>query len=471
MATIVCQRTIWEDMEREVPPGLRDVEVFLSVLSEVDGDLVRQLREKRRHGRNDLRVSAMWNLIAVNAYLRHGKFSELLGELRRNSDLARILGFEEIGPNQYRIPSSSALSRLHVKLKSKQYLEKVEEVFARTVSLLQAEYPELGENSALDASDVRTHAQPGRKASKKKEENSAEAGTENEEEKPSSDPEASWSVKTKKWEDGEGKQRKETKSTFGYKLYVNCDVDIPAILSLDVTTGSASDHKMAMPMLDAAQQNLGAEGKIKTMAMDKGFDSEENVRQAHHRGVAAIVPVREVPDNLQSKPTEDREEAVSPGGNVVYDRYTGDVFCYDTSRGAGEEPERRKMKYAGFEATRECHKFRCPLGALAATNCGAFRSCAAGSSGNQGRQIRVSMETDCRRFAPVYPQSHRWKRLYNGRSAVERINSYVKGVLRLEDHCLRGKNAITLRSLLAATTLNLRTVISLRQAKVQSEAA
>ena len=81
------------------------------------------------------------------------------------------------------------------------------------------------------------------------------------------------------------------------------------------------------------------------------------------------------------------------------------------------------------------------------------------------------MKTDYRRFAPVYPRSKRWKRLYNGRSAVERINSYLKEVLKLEQHCLRGKNAIKLRVLLAGITLNARTLIGVRKAALASQAA
>ncbi len=133
---------------------------------------------------------------------------------------------------------------------------------------------------------------------------------------------------------------------------------------------------------------------METVAMDKGFDSEENVREAYNRDVAAIVPVREVPENLDSQPKEDREEPLSPGGNIVYDRYTGEVACYERSGNENEEPERRPMIYAGFEADRSSHKFRCPLGSSAATECAAFHSCAAGSSGSQGRQVRISMKTD-----------------------------------------------------------------------------
>ena len=98
-----------------------------------------------------------------------------------------------------------------------------------------------------------------------------------------------------------------------------------------------------------------------------------------------------------------------------------------------------------------------------------FECCAAGPSGCQGRQVRVSVETDWRRFAPVYPRSKRWKRLYNGRSAVERINSYLKEVLGLERHAVRGRNAIKLRVLLSSISLNVRTLMSLRRKVAVSE--
>ena len=81
------------------------------------------------------------------------------------------------------------------------------------------------------------------------------------------------------------------------------------------------------------------------------------------------------------------------------------------------------------------------------------------------------MEKDYRRFAPVYPRSKRWERLYNGRTAVERVNSYLKEVLRLEQHCLRGKAAISVRVLLASITLNLRTLVALRALKAQKQQA
>ncbi len=443
------QATIWDELERELPPALREVQAFLDVI-DID-DLVTDLEKERGHGRDDYPVRAMLKLVLVQPYLRHGKFSQLLGELKRNGDLARLLGFNEIGPNHYQTPDASAMSRFHTKLKEPRYLERFEFLLKATVQLLKLEEPELGKHSALDTSDVRTHGKPTRKG-------------QDGQERPSSDSAASWSVKTKRWEDGQGVVREETKSTFGYKAGFCVDTEVPAVLSVKTVTGKAPDHDLALPLLDAAAENVG-KGGIETCAMDKAFDSEENIKGAHARGIAGIIPIRDVPKNLQELPPEDRELVVV--GNIVRDRYSGEVACYE-ARGK-DKPERRVMVYGGFEADRESHKFRCPLGVAAEGCCSAFATCGAGSCGKNGRQVRITMETDPRRFAPVYPGSKRWQRLYNGRSAVERVNSYVKEVLRLEDHCLRGKAAISLRVLLAAVTLNVRTLLALRAAKQEEK--
>jgi hypothetical protein len=472
MARIIRQTTIWQQLERELPPGLEEVQEFLRCLSEFDEELVRKLELKRGHGRADHPVRAMWNLLATSLYLRDRRFSDLLGELRRNSDLARLLGFREIGPNRYDLPSDSALSLFHVKLKEN-YLEQVQAVFHRTVEALGSEHPEFGKHTALDSSDVRSHARPARKPRATEEEgkkDETETGETGEKKSESSDPEASWSVKTKRWKDNQGKKREEKKCTFGYKLVGVTDTTIPALCAVDVVTASASDQNLAVPLIDASRDNL-RDSRMKTVAMDKGFDSEENVVEAHSRGVAAIVPVREVPEKLESQPREDREVPLSRGSNVVYDRYSGEVACYEAAANANEEPTRRPMTYAGFESGRDAHKFRCPLGGAAATACRSFGSCAAGPSGSQGRQVRIPMKTDPRRFGPVYPRSKRWKRLYNGRSAIERINSYLKEVLQLENHCLRGKSAIKLRVLLASITLNVRTLTALRRQAAVAKAA
>ena len=444
------QRTVWSllSADRKLAPGLLEVKAFLDVLEECDQEVVEALVEDRGHGRDDYPVLAMWGLLAVKLFLRKGWFSDLRAELRRNADFARLLGFKERLPGEFDLPDASAISRMHTKLKSDEYQARIKRVQEKTVELLRREDPTIGKHTAEDSTDVRTHGHAARHQG------------DPELEKPSTDPEATWSVKTKRWVNKEGEKREETKSTFGYKACLNVDVGQPVVIEVRTVTGSTSDQHLAKPVLQGAVGIVGP-GVMETCAMDKGFDSTEIVDGAYRDlGVAAVVPVRDVPEKLEEQPREDREVALEPGGNVVRDIYTGEIACYEQTKSA--EPIRRQMSYAGFEKDRESHKFRCPLGAAAGASCSTFGTCSAGPCGQQGRQVRVEMKTDIRRFAPIYPRSKKWQRHYNGRSAVERVNSYLKEVLRLEDHCLRGLKTISLRVLLAAITLNLRTLMAIR---------
>lgn len=447
----VRQATVWPLLktDADLPPGLEETKSFLEVLEECDQEIVAALRADRgRRGRDDYPVEAMWRLMAVQLFLRKGYFTDLLGELRRNADLARLLGFEEKLPGRFDLPSQSAVSRMHAKLKGERYAGLIKRMQEKTVELLRQEDPTIGVHTAQDSTDVRTHGHPARHEG------------DPEKEQPATDPEASWSVKTKVRRGKDGTKREETRSTFGYKAVLNVDVNQPVVIDVAVVTGSTSDQELSTPLLEGAVRILGP-GVMETCAEDKGFDSTENIREAYRDlGVVLVVPTRDVPQDLATLPPEDREVPLEPGGNIVRDIYTGEIACYEAT-GDGDL-RRRELKYAGFERDRETHKFRCPLGAAAASSCSAYARCSAGSCGQAGRQVRVPLETDLRRFAPVYPRSKRWKRLYNGRSAAERVNSYLKGVLRLEIHCLRGLDAIRLRALLAATTLNIRTLLVLR---------
>lgn len=450
------QGTVWQIIKGDgmVPPGLQDVSEFLEALGECDQELVTALEvERGPRGRDDYPVEATWWLAAVQLFLRRGRASDLLAEIRRNADFARLLGFREQLPGDFDLPSESVFSRFLTKLRRDAYLARIKQIQENTVQLLRREDPSIGTHTATDTTDVRTHGHPTRHEGDPAKEKAA------------TDPEASWSIKTKRRKGRDGAMIEETKKTFGYKAALNVDVEYPVVIEAMTVTGATSDQHLAMPLLEGSVRILGP-GVMETCAADKGFDSEENIKNAYRdHGVAMIVPVRDVPENLERLPPEDREEPLEPGGNVVFDRYSGEVACYESLPSGEKKQERRSMDYGGFEADRETHKFRCPLGEAASSQCSAFNTCSAGPCGKQGRQVRVPMSTDLRRFAPIYPRSKQWKRLYNGRSAVERVNSYLKDVLPLADHSLRGLKAISLRVQMAAITLNLRTLLVLRAAR------
>lgn len=112
--------------------------------------------------------------------------------------------------------------------------------------------------------------------------------------------------------------------------------------------------------------------------------------------------------------------------NLTYD-YKGTVFCHCPTTG-----EIRSMSHNGFEKDRETLKYTCPARAYGieckgAAKCPMFQ-----------KSVRIPLEEDVRVFTPVARSSHKWKRLYNKRSSVERVNSRIDGAYGFEKHYIKG---------------------------------
>ena len=63
--------------------------------------------------------------------------------------------------------------------------------------------------------------------------------------------------------------------------------------------------------------------------------------------------------------------------------------------------------------------------------------------------LKLPIMQDPRRHPPVPRESKKWGRLYRLRTAVERVNSRVKGLLGLGKIMVRGIAKVTVRSLLS----------------------
>ena len=59
--------------------------------------------------------------------------------------------------------------------------------------------------------------------------------------------------------------------------------------------------------------------------------------------------------------------------------------------------------------------------------------------------MRIPLATDRRIFVPIARSSYKWKRMYNGRTAAERVNSRIALSFGFEKHFIRGKAKMTLR--------------------------
>jgi hypothetical protein len=99
------------------------------------------------------------------------------------------------------------------------------------------------------------------------------------------------------------------------------------------------------------------------------------------------------------------------------------------------------MAFCGFEKERKTLKYKCPSAAYG-TQCKGYVQC---SEGTKGKIVRIPLETDRRIFVPIARNSYKWRRFYNGRTTVERVNSRIDLSFGFEHHCIRGKAKMTLR--------------------------
>jgi hypothetical protein len=98
----------------DLPPGLLEVKSHLERLGECDEEVVEALEAERGdHGRDDYPASATWRLVAIAPFLRQGRFSDVLGELGRNADLARVIG---LGAAFSQHPSTRDVTSIEVML-------------------------------------------------------------------------------------------------------------------------------------------------------------------------------------------------------------------------------------------------------------------------------------------------------------------------------------------------------------------
>jgi transposase, IS5 family len=172
--------------------------------------------------------------------------------------------------------------------------------------------PELGENVAIDASDMAAYANGQRFASK---------GGRERPDSEFSDPDASWghrsAVSTRK---GGG--------FYGYRLHMAVDTATDLPLAWSVETAKAHESTMVAPLLD----RVGTLGICpETCAMDKGYDIERVYGECAERGVAPVIPVRQTP-------------SVKRGEH-------GAPYCFHGPR-----------KFAGADYARGATKWRCPVG-------------------------------------------------------------------------------------------------------------
>jgi len=394
-----------------IQPLLFDFEAFIAlkgsdrlvmVLEALDAErLISALGREHWTGRNGYSIRGMWAGLIAGVLHRCRSIAEVVRLLERNKDVRTVCGF----PGKDAVPSEDALGRFLKKVVGHEEL--LEESFEGLVEKLRQLLPGFGAKLVVDSTDIKAYSNGHRRSP--------------------SDPDARWGAKgaghhsgpradAGRGSAGEGKKR-DLYWWFGYKLHLVVDSLYELPLSFVITPANEADTSQMKALLKKAVPDE-PQAKPEAVIADKGYDSQDNCRMVFKEYRAApIIPIRERDDmqqpdicNAKGTPT------CSCGLEMVFWGRDGNYLKYRCPQAVGKGQCRSR--------------FRC-------------------TNSPYGYVLKLPIMEDPRRHPPVPRESKKWQRLYRLRSAVERVNSRVKGLLGLDKITVRGIAKVTVRSLLS----------------------
>lgn len=391
----------WDELDDS--PTLKDIQQILAALP--DHKLLAALQTARGKGRNDYPIRVLWGASILRVVLRHVHLEDCLAELRRNVGLRKLIGIE----HESQVPNAWNMSRFEETLGEEPQRTLLQEIFNVLIQRLGVAVPDLGENTAGDATALNARRKQSEAAQKKE----LAAGL----------PQASGGRKEYKEDDGTVTKVVEW---FGFKLHLLVDVKHEVPLSYHITDTKAGDGETLPIILKQAQQNL-PEHRMKTLAYDKAADTNDVHALLNEEAIKPIIEIRSL--------WKEMPERMLPGhdgnSNIVYHE-DGSVHCYDR---VSEPMVKHPMAYIGHEPERETIKYRCPA-KHEGWNCPMAEICNAGLS--YGKTVRVPREIDLRRFPPLPRATKKFEELYKGRTAVERVNARAKLFWGVDDGNVTG---------------------------------
>lgn len=390
----------WECLEDS--PTVKTIKQLLEVIP--DERLLESLRAARGKGRDDVPVRVAWGVLLLSVALRQPTIEHCLAELRRNESLRKLIGI----PSEDAVPQKWNLSRFLDRLGEEPHLGHLHEIFDALIRRLGEAVPDLGRDTAGDATSLNAR----RKRARSREEELKEGL-----------PQASGG--RKEYSDDEGKVTKVVE-WFGFKLHLLVDVKHEVSLAYKITDTKAGDGETLPDILAEAQRNLPPQ-RIRTLAYDMAADTNEVHKLLSRAGITPLIENRSL--------WKEEPERMLPGhdgnSNIVYDE-SGTVYCYDR---VSSPMVRHQMSYIGHEPARQTLKYRCPA-MHEGWECPMSKVCNAGKT--YGLTVRVPRQVDLRRFPALPRATKKFERMYKGRTAVERVNARLKIFWGADDGNLTG---------------------------------
>jgi hypothetical protein len=166
-----------------------------------------------------------------------------------------------------------------------------------------------------------------------------------------------------------------------------------------MTTANKDEKAEMVKLIETMPKKM--KERAYTLSLDRGYDSIDMIKAIKGAGIVPVVDIRNCWKD--GEPTRQYKNT-----DIVYD-YRGNVYIIE------DNGTQTKMKYVGYDKQKKCLRYS-----------------------NKGKTYKIYISYDERVFLPIARDSIKFGRLYNGRTAVERLNGRIDRDFRFEDHSIRG---------------------------------
>ncbi|MGM8214263.1 IS1182 family transposase [Bacillaceae bacterium W0354] len=204
------------------------------------------------------------------------------------------------------------------------------------------------------------------------------------------------------------KKNSEGKNEFwyGYKAHLAVGSSSHYILQTLLSSGNLNDGKAAIPLLKGIQ---GLQlPNIRYLTMDAGYDFEAIYKQVYRMGQQSVIAY-----NKRNEPEP-----------IGFDKHFAPT-CF----------REHSYRYDSYDAKYETLKYTRPKECV---------DCPLANDGICQKVFKMKITKDLRKYTAPARGSKAWDKIYNQRTAVERVNAYLKGYFQLNNVRYRsGKRAKT----------------------------
>lgn len=387
---IITQISIFDYSKIEILGDLERCKLLIDNIS--DEKIVKKLIEIRGKGRNDYPIIALWNSILIMPLIECSTVEQLRRELSRNRDLRKLCGFRDAEYYYGKcklVPPPKSYTNLFKNLKNIEPLLK--ECFNELRDFMYDNLKDFGKEVGEDGKIFLSKSKGPNKNG------CIDDGR--------CDMDADFTIKENYYKDpktGESKARKKT--YFGYRYHLLADVNYELPVEYTVTKASVGERdelKKHIEMLNNEKVE-----KIETLSADKGYDGKTLITYLVNKGIKPIIDIRcQWRDGEKTKQYKDTD--------LLY-TYDGKVSIID------ENNENIPLKYLGYDKVKNTLRYQ-----------------------HKSNVYSIDINYDKRIFTQIARDSKKWKRIYNKRTALERINGRFDRDFNLENHKVRGLKKAT----------------------------